>query len=154
MTHKPRTRRPQSREERRAEKREAREAQELANRRKIEKLRETTCCYCGDEVGADDFIKIGDHDKACLGCVGTYGKEVVEEYMARCKRPRLQLCPNCYERQETTNFGSFWTGRDYVAVCKTCIETCGETEIRDNTVYHRGTAPFMNGGLPTLGKKR
>ncbi len=150
-----------NREERLAKKKEARAAraaraaQELANRRRIEKMRENSCCYCDDEVGAHDAVRVGDHKRACQDCVSKYGKEVIEKYVTVSEIfSRLERCPSCAKRQEISNFSQFWTGRDYKPVCKTCIETCGETELRDILLQHRGTAPIMSGGLPTLGKDR
>lgn len=148
-----------NREERRAKKREARVAQELDNQRRLEKMKEATCAYCGNKVGAHDAIRIRENEKACLGCIERYSKEKIEQNLdrldaSRDRRERFKRCANCSKEQENHNFGSFWTGRDYVDVCKTCIGTYGETELRDELLYHRGTAPIMNGGLPTLGKKR
>ncbi len=119
---------------------------------------EAECCYCSTEVGAHNSISVGSIEKACLDCVKRLGQEEINRDMIRRHRiwkyRTLKSCPSCDEHQEKSNFSSFWTGRDYVDVCKTCIETCGETELRDILLPHRGTAPFMSGGLPTLGKDR
>ncbi len=160
-----RTRPGQSLEERRAKRmetlaaqREASEAQREADRRERHEWYESRCCYCRVEVGAHNSTRVGYIEKACLDCVKRLGQEKIDSdrfdrHLIRRNRT-LKNCPSCNERQEKSNFSSFWTGRDYADVCKACIEICGETELRDILLQHRGTAPIMSGGLPTLGKDR
>ena len=174
---KPKIRVISSREEKRAEKRKARTAQREAlaaqrvvNQPELDKSAEliewkhTRCHYCFREVEPRSSISIGTTEKACLNCVKEFGEETIQRDMVRNHKiwenrqlrnnKALKQCPNCNEYREKSNYSLFWTGKKYTDVCKICTDTCGETEIRDNLVYHKGTAPFMAGGLPTLGKKR
>ena len=139
------------------------EANQLKRDEQAEKD-QSTCYYCLAEVEPCSSVSIGVIEKACLKCVEEIGEEKIQrtmvsnhkiwEHRQTRNNKALKQCPHCNEYREKNTFSSFWTGKEYTDVCEICTDTCGETEIRDNLVYHKGTAPFMAGGLPTLGKKR
>lgn len=158
---KPRRRR--DREERLEERRKAREARKLVNRRELEKRQEagefmvfTACIFCGEKMEIAEAIHVGGFQDACADCIKSYGKEIIEGYVAA--HPEgfrgLEWCYGCDKQQEANDFSPFWTGKTYRAVCKTCKKNCGETELRDKLAKHRSSGPIMDGGLPTLGKNR